>query len=145
MVRSVVRRKSASSQSLSDLYLLLALLGLPIVMVLYWLLQGTNPNWGAQLMTLLPITQSNSANNKGAAAKGNVKILQATHQAICQTGNNSLNIRPTASFSNPIAVIPCGDGVAVNGAPVWKDGESWSPVVYRNVRGWSVSRLLRKI
>ena len=96
-------------------------------------------------MKLLPVPQGQSVNNKGAGTAGNVKILQATHQAICQTGNDSLNIRPTASFSKPIAAVPCGDGVAINGAPVWKDGESWSPVVYRNVRGWSVSRLLRKI
>ncbi len=143
MVRSMTRRRSASSQNMHDLNLLLALLGLPIVMVLYWLLQSTNPTWSTQLATIFPFIQSQPANNSGTS--GNVKILQATHQAICQPGNNSLNIRPTASFSKPIAVVPCGDAVALNGAPVWKDGESWSPVVYRNTRGWSVSRLLRKI
>ncbi len=143
MVRSVTRRRSVSSQNMYDLNLLLALLGLPIVMVLHWLLQSANPNWAAQLMTLLPIPQSQPAKTPGTT--GNVKVLQATHQALCQPGNNSLNIRPSASFSTPIAVVPCGDAVALNGAPVWKDGESWSPVVYRNTRGWSVSRLLRKI
>jgi hypothetical protein len=144
MVRSITRQRSASSRNLSDLYLLLALLGLPIVMVLHWLLQSANPNWAAQIMTLLPIPQSQPTKNVAPGA-GNVKVLQPTHQAICESGNNSLNIRPSASFSTPIAVIPCGAGVAINGAPVWKDGESWSPVVYLNTRGWSVSRLLRKI
>lgn len=143
MVRSITRRRSASSQNMYDLNLLLALLGLPIVMILHWLLQSQNPNWAAPIMALFPFTQSQSANNSGTT--GNVKIVPATHQAICEPGNNSLNIRPTASFSTPIGVIPCGDGVALNGAPVWKDGESWSPVVYRTTRGWSVSRLLRKI
>jgi hypothetical protein len=145
MVRSITRRRSASSQNMYDLNLLLALLGLPIVMLLHWLLQSANPNWSAQLMTLLPILQGQPISNQKPAPSGNVKVLQPTHQAICQPGNNSLNIRPSASFSTPIAVIPCGAGVALNGAPVWKDGESWSPVVYLNTRGWSVSRLLRKI
>lgn len=144
MVRSSVRRRSASSQNLSDLYLLLALLGLPIVLLLYWLLQSANPNWPAQIMTLLPIIQGQSPNQAGNGVR-NVKVLQVTHKAVCEPGRDSLNIRPSASFSKPIAVIPCGDFVAINGAPVWKDGESWSPVVYRNVQGWSVSRLLRKI
>lgn len=143
MVRSITRRRSASAQNWYDLSSLLALLGLPILITLYWLMQASNPTWRSQFMSFLPfIDTTSTANNKAA---GNVKVLQATHQAICQTGNDSLNIRPTASFSKPIAVVPCGDVVALNGAPVWKEGESWSPVVYRNVRGWSVSRLLRKI
>jgi hypothetical protein len=145
MVRSITRRRSASSQNLYDLNLLLALLGLPIVMVLHWLLQSANPNWTDQLIKLLPIPQAPPTKNVAPGPTGNVKVLQPTHQAICEPGNNSLNIRPSASFSTPIAVIPCGAGVAINGAPVWKDGESWSPVVYLNTRGWSVSRLLRKI
>ena len=145
MVRSVARRKTAGSQNLSDLYLLLALLGLPIVVLFYWLLQNTNPNWAAPILSLLPgATASRSANTTTTKATA-IKVLQPTHRAACEPGRDSLNIRPNASFSNPIAVIPCNDVVAITGAPVWRDGESWSPLAYRNVRGWSVSRLLRKI
>ena len=144
MVRSVARRKTAASQNLSDLYLLLALLGLPIVVLFYWLLQNTNPNWAAPILSLFPgATASRSANT--ATSKTAIKVLQPTHRAVCEPGRDSLNIRPNASFSNPIAVIPCNDVVAITGAPVWRDGESWSPLAYRNVQGWSVSRLLRKI
>jgi hypothetical protein len=143
MVRSVVRRRTASRQSLSDLNLMLALMGMPIILLLYWLLQSSNPNWSNQLLQVFPILQSLSTNNS-SAQPSNVVVLQPTHRAVCERGNDSLNIRPSASFSKPIAVIPCNDVVAINGSPVWKDGESWSPVVYRNIRGWSVSRLLRK-
>ena len=146
MVRSIARRKMIGSQNLSDLYLLLALLGLPIVLLLFWLLQGANPNWAAQVLSLVPgSTARQSVSNSGATGTKTIKVLQPTHRAICETGRDSLNVRPNAIFSKPIAVIPCGDAVAITGAPVWRDGESWSPLAYRNVQGWSVSRLLRKI
>jgi len=151
MVRSGVRRKTVGSQNLVDLYLLLALLGLPIVLLLFWLLQSANSNWAAQILSLFPgSTAGQSVNNAGTTGTKTtgtktIKVLQPTHRAICEKGRDSLNIRPNASFSKPIAVIPCGDAVAITGAPVWRDGESWSPLAYRNVQGWSVSRLLRKI
>ena len=146
MVRSVSRRKMIGSQNLADLYLLLALLGLPIVLLLYWLLQSANPNWAAQVLSLFPSsTTGQSASNLGAKGSKTLKVLQPTHSSICKNGQDGLNIRPSASFSAPIAVIPCGEAVAITGAPVWRDGESWSPLAYRNVQGWSVSRLLRKI
>ena len=146
MVRSVARRKTVGNQNLSDLYLLLALLGLPIVVLFYWLLQNTNPNWAAPILSLFPgATPSRSANGSATTNTTAIRVLQPTHRAVCEIGRDSLNIRSNASFSNPIAVIPCGDAVAITGAPVWRDGESWSPLAYRNVQGWSVSRLLRKI
>ncbi len=146
MVRSVARRKIIGSQNLSDLYLLLALLGLPIVLLLYWLLQSANPNWASQVVSLFPgSTAGQSASNLGATSPKKIKVLQPTHSAICEKGRDGLNIRPSASFSAPIAIVPCGEAVAITGAPVWRDGESWSPLAYRNVQGWSVSRLLRKI
>ncbi len=146
MLRSVTRRKMMVSKNLSDLYLLLGLIGLPIVVLLFWLLQSTNPNWTAQVLSLFPgSTASRSADSLGTKNKTNVKVLQPTHRAICETGRDSLNVRSKASLSTPIAVIPCGDAVAITGTPVWRDGESWSPLAYRNVQGWSVSRLLRKI
>jgi hypothetical protein len=142
----VARRKMVGRQNISDLYLLLALLGLPIVVLLFWLLQSANPNWAAQVFSLFPgATASRSVNSLGATNGANIKVLQPTHRAICESGRDSLNLRPSASFSPPIAVIPCGEAVAITGAPVWRDGESWSPLAYRNVQGWSVSRLLRKI
>ena len=142
----VARRKMVGRQNISDLYLLLALLGLPIVVLLSWLLQSANPNWADQVLSLFPgAPPSRSVNNLGTKNGSNIKVLQPTHQAICESRRDGLNLRPSASFSAPIAVIPCGDAVAITGAPVWRDGESWSPLAYRNVQGWSVSRLLRKI
>ncbi len=146
MVRSMVRRRAVDSQNLSDLYLLLALIGLPIVLLLYWLLQSANPNWAAQIVSLFPgSTAGQSSSNSGATGKKTIKVLQPTHRAICEIGRDGLNVRPDTIFSAPIAVIPCGDAVAITGAPVWRDGESWSPLAYGNVQGWSVSRLLQKI
>ena len=142
----VARRKMVGSQNISDLYLLLALIGLPIVVLLFWLLQSANPNWADQVLSLFPgTTSSRSVSRLGTKNGSNIKVLQPTHRAICESGRDGLNLRPSASFSPPIAVIPCGDAVAITGAPVWRDGESWSPLAYRNVQGWSVSRLLRKI
>ena len=154
MLRGVARRKMGGRQHISDLYLLLALLGLPIVVLLSWLLQSANPNWPDQVLSLFPGAPPSRSVSSLGATNGtnitningtNIKVLQPTHRASCESGRDSLNLRPTASFSPPIAVIPCGDAVAITGAPVWRDGESWSPLAYRNVQGWAVSRLLRKI
>ncbi len=146
MVRSIVRRRTVDSQNLSDLYLLLALLGLPIVLLLFWLLQGANPNWATQVLSLFPgSTAGQSVSNSDATGKKTIQVLQPTHRAICEGGRDGLNVRPDTSFSAPIAVIPCGDAVAIMGVPVRRDGESWSPLAYGNVQGWSVSRLLQKI
>lgn len=146
MFRGMARRKMGGRQHVSDLYLLLALLGLPIVVLLFWLLQSANPNWSGQILSLFPGAPApRSVSSLGATNGTNIKVLQPTHRASCESGRDSLNLRPTASFSPPIAVIPCGDAVAITGAPVWRDGESWSPLAYRNVQGWAVSRLLRKI
>ena len=146
MLKGVARRKMVGRQNTSDLYLLLALLGLPIVVLLTWLLQSANPNWADQILSLFPGTPASRSGNSLDGTNGsNIKVLQPTHQAICESGRDGLNLRSTASFSAPIAVIPCGDAVAITGAPVWRDGESWSPLAYRNVQGWAVSRLLRGI
>lgn len=142
----VARRKMVGRQHITDLYLLLALLGLPIVVLLFWLLQSANPNWADQIFSLFPgAPTSRSINNLGATNGSNIKVLQPTHRAVCESGRDGLNLRPSASFSPPIAVIPCGDAVAITGAPVWREGESWSPLAYRNVQGWAVSRLLQEI
>ena len=145
MLRGVAQRKMVGRQHISDLYLLLALLGLPIVVLLSWLLQSANPNWADQIVSLFPGAPASQSSSLGAKNETTIKVLQPTHRAVCESGRDGLNLRSTASFSTPIAVIPCGDAVAITGAPVWRDGESWSPLAYRNVQGWSVSRLLGKL
>ncbi len=153
MTRATSRRSPIyRSEAMSDLYLLLALLGMPMVMMLYWLLQQSNPNWFADLRDRIQANNQAQLTNRltpGQTAKlpdGRVaKVLAITHIAVCEPGRDSLNIRPKSSFENPIAKVPCGNGVAVTGNPVSNQGESWSPVVYGTTQGWSVTRLLRKI
>jgi hypothetical protein len=137
---------------MADLYMLLALLGMPIVVLLYWLLQNSNPNWFADLSAR--VRSNNQVQPTNSLSPGQIttlsdgrkaKVLAITHIVVCEPGRDSLNIRPKSSFDAPIAKIPCGNGVAVNGNPVANQGENWSPVVYGTTQGWSVSRLLRKI
>lgn len=152
MSRATTRRSTPQwTTGMSDLYALMALLGMPMMLLLYSILQQSNPNWWRNIASILPIQapQSESKLSPGSLTTlpdgRQARVLQITHQAICQPGSGSLNIRPRSSFENPIAQIPCNGGVAVTGAPVWNQGESWSPVVYGTTQGWSVSRLLRKI
>ncbi len=135
--------------------MLLALLGMPIMVLLYWLLQNSNPNWFADLtarfqpqpnQTTQPVNNGPTAGQMTTLPDGRkARVLAITHIAICEPGRDSLNIRPRASFENPIGKVPCGNGVAVTGNPVSNQGENWSPVVYGTMQGWSVTRLLRKI
>jgi len=147
MVRSLSRRRSYSnSTGVSDLYSLLALIALPIVVLLFWILQNSNPNWFGQITRGVVNTVSPpTALPLNSRTPSQTQVLTITHRALCEPGRNRLNIRPSAGFSDPIALIPCGGGVAVTGSPVWREGEYWSPVVYGNVQGWSVSRLLQRI
>jgi hypothetical protein len=137
---------------MSDLYLLLALLGMPMIMMLYWLLQQTNPNWFAELSARVQSNNQAQPSNRLTPGQTTIlpdgrqaKVVAITHIAVCEPGRDSLNIRPKSSFDNPIAKVPCGNGVAVTGSPVSSQGESWSPVVYGTTQGWSVTRLLRKV
>ena len=156
MQRATSRRSVYSRQATSDFYMVLAVLGLPMMVLLYWLLQQTNPNWSQALGNLFsaPWQTNQAINSKERSMPVNsvqvvngrqVKVLAVTHQAICEPGRDSLNIRPTAGFQAPIAKVPCGNGVAVTGGAVTNQGEAWLPVVYGNTQGWSVSRLLRKL
>jgi hypothetical protein len=153
------RSPTYRSTGLSDLYMLLALLGMPMIVLLYWLLQNSNPNWFADLTAGFqsrtnPSAQTNRSGSVNTLKPGQMttlpdgrkaKVLAITHIAVCEPGRDSLNIRPKSSFDAPIARIPCGSGVAVTGPPVSNQGENWSPVVYGTTQGWSVTRLLRKI
>ena len=145
MTRATTRRSTPQwTTGMSDLYSLMALLGMPMTLLLYWVLQQSNPNWWQNVASVLPFKFSPEQTTTLPDGR-QARVLKITHQAICQVGSGSLNIRPRASFENPIAQIPCNGGVAVTGAPVWNQGESWSPVVYGTTQGWSVSRLLRKV
>jgi hypothetical protein len=153
MTRATSRRSPIyRSQAMSDLYLLLALLGMPMVMMLYWLLQQSNPNWFAELSARVQSNNQVQPSNRLTPGQTTTlpdgrkaKVLAITHVALCESGRDSLNIRPKSSFETPIAKVPCGNGVAVTGNPVSNQGENWSPVVYGTTQGWSVTRLLRKI
>jgi hypothetical protein len=128
---------------------------MPIMVLLYWLLQNSNPNWFADLTSRFrtPTNQTGQlVNNTPMAGQmttlpdgRQARVLAITHIAICEPGRDSLNIRPRSSFETPIGKVPCGNGVAVTGNPVSNQGEYWSPVVYGTKQGWSVTRLLRKI
>ena len=145
MTRATTRRSTSQwTTGMSDLYALMALLGMPMMLLLYWILQQSNPNWWQNVASVLPSSLSPESTTTLPDGR-QARVLKITHQAICQSGSGSLNIRPRSSFENPIAQIPCNGGVAVTGAPVWNQGESWSPVVYGTTQGWSVSRLLRKV
>lgn len=145
MTRATTRRSTSQwTTGMSDLYALMALLGMPMMLLLYWILQQSNPNWWQNVASVLPSSLSPESTTTLPDGR-QARVLKITHQAICQPGSGSLNIRPRSSFENPIAQIPCNGGVAVTGAPVWNQGESWSPVVYGTTQGWSVSRLLRKV
>ena len=153
MTRATTRRSTSQwSTGMSDLYALMALLGMPMMLLLYWILQQSNPNWWQNIASILPMQSSQPASNNLSPGSmttlpdgRQARVVKITHQAICQPGSGSLNIRPRSSFENPIGQIPCNGGVAITGAPVWNQGESWSPIVYGSTQGWSVSRLLRKI
>ncbi|MBC7516317.1 MAG: hypothetical protein H7237_07820 [Alkalinema sp. FL-bin-369] len=145
MTRATTRRSTSQwTTGMWDLYALMALLGMPMMLLLYWILQQSNPNWWQNVASVLPSSLSPESTTTLPDGR-QARVLKITHQAICQPGSGSLNIRPRSSFENPIAQIPCNGGVAVTGAPVWNQGESWSPVVYGTTQGWSVSRLLRKV
>ena len=152
MSRATTRRSTSQwTTGMSDLYALMSLLAMPMMLLLYSILLQSNPNWWQNIASIFPIQAPQSLSNRSPGSTTTlpdgrqVRVLKITHQAICQPGNGSLNIRPRSSFENPIGQIPCNGGVAVTGAPVWNQGESWSPIVYGTTQGWSVSRLLRKI
>jgi hypothetical protein len=71
--------------------------------------------------------------------------VAGTHKVLCETGNQGLNLRPTAGLSSPIAILPCGGVLTVTGNPVTADGLLWSPVNYGESSGWVASYLIRRL
>jgi hypothetical protein len=71
--------------------------------------------------------------------------VAGTHKVLCETGNQGLNLRPTAGLSSPIAILPCGGVLTVTGNPVTANGLLWSPVNYGQSSGWVASYLIRRL
>jgi hypothetical protein len=132
-----------------ELALLGGLILLVLVSVLRWR-SPIDPNSTSNEGTRNSLISSTPETNDPPVAQPVVAqpakaVVTGTHKVLCETGNQGLNLRPTAGLSSPIAILPCGGVLTVTGNPVTVDGLLWSPVNYGQSSGWVASYLIRRL
>jgi hypothetical protein len=142
-------RSSNSSPPLMELALLGGLILLVLVSVLRWR-SPIDPNSTSNEGTRNSLVSSTSQTDDPPPVVQPVvaqpaKTVAGTHKVLCETGNQGLNLRPTAGLSAPTAILPCGGVLTVTGNPVTADGLLWSPVNYGQSSGWVASYLIRRL
>ncbi|NJM48735.1 MAG: hypothetical protein HC860_23345 [Alkalinema sp. RU_4_3] len=145
-------RSSNSSPPLMELALLGGLILLVLVSVLRWR-SPIDPNSTSNEATRNELTASTQTPNDSAQSAAETpaavaqpaRAIAGTHKVLCETGNQGLNLRPTAGLSAPTAILPCGGVLTVTGNPVTADGLLWSPVNYGQSSGWVASYLIRRL
>jgi hypothetical protein len=144
-------RSSNSSPPLMELALLGGLIVLVLVSVLRWR-SPIDPNSTSNEGTRNELTAASQAPDDTAQPLAETptvaqpaNTVTGTHKVLCETGNQGLNLRPTAGLSAPTAILPCGGVLTVTGNPVTADGLLWSPVTYGQSSGWVASYLVRRL
>ncbi len=133
----------------------LAVLGLLLAGLFRWFTSGSVPpelinatglgNWIKPPQTAASPSPSPSPANPNTPAQAlfTPAVNSSGQRVVCPAGAQVLNVRSAPGLSPRINSIPCGStGVQITGPGAVRDGETWVPVEYQQVKGWAARRFL---
>jgi hypothetical protein len=131
----------------------LAVLGLLLAGLFRWFTSGSVPpelinatglgNWIKLPQTVASPSPSPSPTSVTTQALFIPAADPAGQRVVCPAGAQVLNVRSAPGLSPRINSIPCGSiGVQITGPGAVRDGETWVPVEYQQVKGWAARRFL---